>query len=68
MKEYRHFKGGLYKLLHIAEHSETQEQLVVYMNQDEKVYVRPYDMFFGTVEVDGVIKKRFTEIKSSLKN
>lgn len=60
-KIYKHFKGGLYKLLYIATHSETQEKLVIYRSlRDNKIYARPYSMFFGYV-APGV--KRFKLIK-----
>ena len=29
-KYYRHFKGNVYRVLHIAKHSETLEDIVVY--------------------------------------
>ena len=29
-RTYKHFKGNMYKVLHIAEHSETGELFVVY--------------------------------------
>ena len=29
-KFYRHFKGNVYKVLHVAKHSETLEEYVVY--------------------------------------
>lgn len=49
---YKHFKGRLYFVHHIAEHTETGESLVVYqaMYPPYKVYVRPYTMF--TEEID----------------
>lgn len=60
-KLYKHFKGGIYKLLYISTHSETQEKLVVYRSlKDNKVYARPYSMFFEDV-TPGI--KRFTPIK-----
>lgn len=64
-KYYRHFKGGIYKLLYIAKHSETLEQMVVYqaMYGDRQIWVRPATMFFGLKEVDGKMICRFTEIK-----
>lgn len=44
---YRHFKGNRYLVLHIAIHSETGEQMVVYkqLYGEGLVYVRPYEMF-----------------------
>lgn len=49
---YRHFKGNLYKVLHIAINSETEEKMVVYqaMYDEELIYVRPYDMFVSKVD------------------
>ena len=61
---YRHFKGGKYKLLGIAKDSETLEKMVVYkaLYGEGEMWVRPYDMFFGTVERDGKVMQRFTKI------
>lgn len=49
---YRHFKGKWYKVLHLAEHTETGEDMVVYqaMYGEEKIYARPYDMFMSEVD------------------
>lgn len=61
---YRHFKGNVYKLICIANDSETLEKLVVYqaMYGDGQYWVRPYDMFFGKVERNGQILDRFSPI------
>lgn len=51
-KIYRHFKGNLYLVVAIAQHTETNEKMVVYkaLYGDELVYVRPYDMFASEVD------------------
>ena len=63
-KYYRHFKGNLYRLIGIAKDSETLEDLVVYqaLYGEHQMWVRPADMFFGKVERDGKVMKRFEEI------
>lgn len=62
---YEHYKGNLYQVLHIAKHSETEEELVVYraLYQAYGVWVRPLAMFAETVEVDGEAVPRFKLIK-----
>ena len=64
-KYYRHFKGGLYRLVGIAKDSETLEEMVVYqaMYGDGQMWVRPKSMFFGQVHRDGQVFDRFTEVK-----
>ncbi|HIP19161.1 MAG TPA: DUF1653 domain-containing protein [Sulfurovum sp.] len=58
---YRHYKGNLYEVLMTAQHSETEEWMVVYkaLYGDEGMWVRPYEMFVEKVEVDGVLVNRF---------
>ena len=63
---YRHYKGNLYQVLHTAQHSETEELLVVYrcLYGEYGVWVRPLAMFTETVKVDGKEVPRFELIKA----
>lgn len=55
-KLYKHYKGGTYKVLTLAKHSETQEELVVYKNLGYgSIAARPLSMWFEKVErVEGL--------------
>lgn len=61
---YRHYKGNIYSVIGIAKHSETLEELVVYQAQygDGQMWVRPKEMFFDIVDVNGERKPRFEKI------
>ena len=63
--KYRHFKGNEYEVLHVANHSETGEKMVVYraLYGDGEVWVRPASMWNETVEKNGTLHKRFTYIE-----
>ena len=58
---YTHYKGNCYKVLSVATHSETLEQMVVYkaLYGDGGVWVRPADMWSELVDADGVCVPRF---------
>ena len=57
---YQHFKGGKYKVIGVAKHSETLEDLVVYQRlADDSLWVRPAEMFLEDVAVNGVKVLRF---------
>jgi len=56
-----HYKGLRYEVLGVVRHSETREPLVLYrpLYGEGALWVRPYAMFVGTVEIDGVVRPRF---------
>ena len=65
--KYRHFKGGMYKVLGIVKNSETLEDLVLYEtlyeNPKSKLWVRPVNMFSEKVELNGKMVPRFEYLK-----
>lgn len=52
---YRHYKGGYYQVLGVAEHTESKELMVVYISltgahlPGPRMHVRPYPAF---IEID----------------
>lgn len=63
---YRHFKGNVYRVLHIAKHSETLEEMVVYqaMYGERGIWIRPKSMFEEVIERDGKVFRRFSPISA----
>lgn len=64
---YRHYKGGEYRVMGVARHSETEELLVVYQPQygERDWWVRPLSMFTEQVEIEGRLIPRFQHIEES---
>ena len=64
---YRHYKGQDYEVLGVAQHSETEETVVVYrcLYGDYSLWVRPYDMFTETIVIDGKTVPRFAYIENA---
>jgi len=58
---YEHYKGPRYKIVGVARHSETLEELVVYqaLYGEGGIWVRPLAMFLETVVVNGKAQPRF---------
>ncbi|MBQ5708778.1 MAG: DUF1653 domain-containing protein [Anaerotignum sp.] len=63
--KYMHYKGKPYRVLGVAKHSETLEEMVVYqqMYGEEGLWVRPLGMFLETVVVEGETVPRFQYIE-----
>jgi hypothetical protein len=67
-KLYKNTKNGnLYKVIALAKHSETLEDLVIYEaqydNQLSKIWARPISMWFEKVIRDGVETTRFIPVE-----
>lgn len=64
---YEHYKGNRYEVIDTVTHSETEEVMVLYrtLYGEHSLWVRPYDMFFENVVIDGVNKPRFKYIGES---
>ncbi|PIN86936.1 hypothetical protein COV19_01930 [Candidatus Woesearchaeota archaeon CG10_big_fil_rev_8_21_14_0_10_44_13] len=67
--KYKHYKGKSYKVIGIARHSETLQEMVVYKALynskrfgKNALWVRPKEMFLGSVNVKGKKVKRFKHI------
>jgi len=62
---HRHYKGGLYRRMFEAKHSEHDEVLTVYVHiwpHDTSPWVRPAEMFHGTLEDE---RLRFTPLHAA---
>jgi hypothetical protein len=68
-KKFRHYKGNEYELVGFGIHTETMEELVIYKAlyesgefPIEQLWIRPKNMFFENVLVNGNKVKRFKRI------
>ncbi len=63
--QYQHYKGNRYEVIGVALDSENIQPLVIYRPLYESkvsLWARPYDMFIGTVLVEGGEVARFAKL------
>jgi len=62
---YEHYKGLRYKIVGVARHSETLEELVVYqaLYGKSELWVRPLSMFLENIVINGQSRPRFNLIQ-----
>ncbi len=62
--KYRHYKGKCYQVLDCVRHSEDESLLVLYkpLYGEQDLWVRPYEMFFEHIEIEGRRVERFAFI------
>jgi hypothetical protein len=61
--KYKHFKGGIYDFVCEAKlESNPQIIMVIYRSHDGLTWVRPRDVFYELLEIDGKIVRRFEPI------
>ncbi len=58
---WKHYKGGVYEVITLANHSETQEPMVIYKSIPfGSVYARPLSMWHERCTLNGQEANRFT--------
>jgi len=67
---YHHFKDAAkeYEFIGVALHTETQELMVVYKplyDTDQELFVRPLEMFMGTVDIPEYSGPRFIWVREN---
>ena len=61
---YRHFKGGMYQVLYLAQHSEDEQLLVIYRSLgDGKTWARPVCKWVELADAGGRLVPRFERVQ-----
>jgi len=62
---YQHYKGNFYKVLAIAKHTETEEELVIYQKiskeLEEQIWARPMSMFIDQVTWSPTLPSKYSK-------
>lgn len=62
MIQYKHYKGGIYDHVCEATLESDLTPLIVYKAADGSIWVRPREVFFQEIEIDGQLVQRFAPI------
>ena len=61
--KYRHYKGGIYEIVCEAKlEADPNVILMIYRSEEGMIWARPKDVFFETVQHQGLSVPRFTPI------
>ena len=64
---YRHYKGNLYEVICEGYLESNEQKMVVYKDcESNKKWIRPYEEFYGKVEVEGKYILRFSEYNPNI--
>ena len=65
---YKHYKGQYYEVIDIVQHSEDESFLVLYrpLYGEGKLWVRPFEMFVGTVTKNDKEYQRFSFVADTI--
>jgi hypothetical protein len=63
MTRYRHYKGGIYEYIDEAILEADLTPMIIYRAADGRLWLRPREVFFEKVEVDGRQVPRFEKIE-----
>lgn len=64
---YQHYKGGRYRVIGTARHTEHEGELVIYQGARGELWARPRAMFEGRVTLaDGREVRRFAPVEKEV--
>lgn len=65
---YRHYKGRLYQVLNVGKDAETLEDVVIYKDKNNNIWVRSYKIFTENIMVNDLEIPRFQLLSELLSN
>lgn len=68
-RRYQHYKGGIYEVITLCRHSETDEVLVIYKSElFGSIHARPLSMWFEVVGTTGIKPNTINLLRFTLLN